>query len=107
MIVLVTVAVSTVLAFALIGSQTTLAQASNNGVKAMQADALAESGLQLAAYYLQNPSEEVLNGTVQYFAEHTPTTLHPCHCTDLRSKIAISKVAELQEVGSGLRLEYA
>lgn len=61
----------------------------------------------VCGFHLQNPDVEVLEGTVQYFAENLPVTLHPCHCTDLRSKVALSKVASLQEVGSGLTLKYA
>lgn len=59
----------------------------------------------VCGFHLQNPSKEVLDGTVAYFAQHTPAALHPCHCTDLRSKVALSAVADLQEVGSGLTLE--
>ena len=67
MIVLFVVAIASVLSFALIGSQSTLATASDNGVKALQADAMAESGLQLATYYLKNPSAApVLNGSGYY-----------------------------------------
>jgi len=60
----------------------------------------------ICGFHLQNPSAEVLDGTVAYFAKNTPAALHPCHCTDLRSKIALSKVADLQEVGSGLQLTF-
>lgn len=60
----------------------------------------------ICGFHLQNPSEEVLQGTIQYFAENSPTVLHPCHCTDLRSKVALSQAANLQEVGSGLTLDY-
>jgi len=54
-------------AFALVGSQSTLVQASDNGVKALQADALAESGLQLATYYLKNPSAAPLLSGAGYY----------------------------------------
>jgi 7,8-dihydropterin-6-yl-methyl-4-(beta-D-ribofuranosyl)aminobenzene 5'-phosphate synthase len=60
----------------------------------------------VCGFHLQNPDEQVLKGTVQYFADNPPAALHPCHCTDLRSKVALSKVANLQEVGSGLVLDY-
>lgn len=60
----------------------------------------------VCGFHLQNPSNEVLDGTVNYFSKLKPTILHPCHCTDLRSKIALSQVVSLQEVGSGLQLEY-
>jgi 7,8-dihydropterin-6-yl-methyl-4-(beta-D-ribofuranosyl)aminobenzene 5'-phosphate synthase len=60
----------------------------------------------VCGFHLQNPDKQVLDGTVTYFAKQPPMTLRPCHCTDLKSKIALSKVANLQEVGSGLTLEY-
>ncbi len=58
----------------------------------------------ICGFHLQNPGDEVLYGTVQYFVENRPISLHPCHCTDLRSKVALSKVANTQETGSGLVL---
>ena len=60
----------------------------------------------VCGFHLQNPNKEVLDGTIAYFMQHTPAALHPCHCTDLRSKVALSKATNLQEVGSGLTLEY-
>jgi 7,8-dihydropterin-6-yl-methyl-4-(beta-D-ribofuranosyl)aminobenzene 5'-phosphate synthase len=60
----------------------------------------------VCGFHLQNPDQQVLDATVDYFAQNTPKVLHPCHCTDLQSKITLSKVTNLQEVGSGLKLEY-
>lgn len=60
----------------------------------------------VCGFHLQNPDKELLDGTAAYFAQYPPTVMHPCHCTDLQSKIALSKVANVQEVGSGLTLEY-
>ena len=75
MIVLIVVGVAAVLAFALVGSQGTLLQASDNGVKAMQADALAESGLQLATYYLKNPSAAPILNADGYYPGQTGVSL--------------------------------
>ncbi|HET8671607.1 MAG TPA: MBL fold metallo-hydrolase [Candidatus Saccharimonadales bacterium] len=61
----------------------------------------------IGGFHLQNPAQQVLDSTVAYFAQNPPENLHPCHCTDLRSKVALSGVATLQEVGAGLKLEYA
>ena len=60
----------------------------------------------LGGFHLQQPSKKVIEKTVQYLKEQRPEKLHACHCTDLKSKIAISEVGDLQEVGSGLILEY-
>ncbi|GAI84750.1 unnamed protein product [marine sediment metagenome] len=35
-----------------------------------------------------------------------PKEVHACHCTDLKSKIALSKVVNLKEVGVGQTLKY-
>ncbi len=65
--VLVLVALASVLSYALLSSQSMMMQASANSHRAAQADALAESGIQLASYYLQNPaSAPVLNGSGFY-----------------------------------------
>lgn len=57
--------------------------------------------------HLLEPDEKQLQGTVDYLQSIHPTSIRACHCTDLRSKIAIAQVANLQEVGSGTVLEYA
>ncbi len=56
--------------------------------------------------HLLDPSEEQLRGTLAYMDALSPTAVHACHCTDLRSKVALAGVVELKEVGVGLRLEY-
>ncbi|MDP9580532.1 UNVERIFIED_ORG: metal-dependent hydrolase (beta-lactamase superfamily II) [Bacillus sp. 1751] len=53
-----------------------------------------------------NPSNLQLENTVKYIEELAPKKLHAAHCTDLRSKIALSRIADIEEVGVGLRLEY-
>ena len=60
----------------------------------------------VGGFHLLNPPEEQLQGTLEYMAELQPTEVHACHCTDLNSKIALSKVVNLKEVGVGLTLEY-
>lgn len=60
----------------------------------------------VGGFHLQNPSPEHLEGTLSYFQELQPRCLHACHCTDLKSKIALARVADLQEVGTGLSLAY-
>ncbi len=60
----------------------------------------------IGGFHLQNPSEIQLNGTVDYFAKSNTQSIHACHCTDLGSKIALSSVVKLVEVGVGLELVY-
>ncbi len=60
----------------------------------------------VGGFHLLNPPEEQLQGTLKYLRELQPAEVHACHCTDLSSKIALSKVVNLKEVGVGLTLEY-
>lgn len=60
----------------------------------------------IGGFHLLQPPEEKINKTVDYFSKLNAREVHACHCTDLMSKIALSKVCKLKEVGSGLRLEY-
>jgi 7,8-dihydropterin-6-yl-methyl-4-(beta-D-ribofuranosyl)aminobenzene 5'-phosphate synthase len=55
--------------------------------------------------HLMDPPAEQLQGTVDYLEALRPGSVHAGHCTDLRSKIALSRVVELKEVGVGLTLE--
>ncbi len=56
--------------------------------------------------HLQNPPESQLKGTLDYLETLRPENIHACHCTDLPSKIALSRVAKLKEVGVGLSISY-
>lgn len=60
----------------------------------------------IGGFHLLNPSQEQLKGTMDYFAQTNIEEVHACHCTDLKSKIALSKIVELKEVGVGLAVEY-
>ncbi|WP_299979788.1 MBL fold metallo-hydrolase [Desulfobacula sp.] len=60
----------------------------------------------IGGFHLQNPSKHQLDGTISYFENLHPIEIHACHCTDLTSKIALSKVVNLKEVGVGLTLQY-
>lgn len=60
----------------------------------------------VGGFHLQRPSERQLEGTVSYLRGLQPEAVHACHCTDLASKIALSRVVRLHEVGVGLSLKY-
>jgi 7,8-dihydropterin-6-yl-methyl-4-(beta-D-ribofuranosyl)aminobenzene 5'-phosphate synthase len=60
----------------------------------------------IGGFHLLNPSEEKMQNTLEFINKIKPTQLHACHCTDLRSKIALSKVANLIEVGVGSEYQY-
>jgi 7,8-dihydropterin-6-yl-methyl-4-(beta-D-ribofuranosyl)aminobenzene 5'-phosphate synthase len=56
--------------------------------------------------HLLNPDKEKMEQTKEYLKQANVKKLHACHCTDLNSKITLSEVAEIKEVGAGLILEY-
>ncbi len=60
----------------------------------------------IGGLHLLDPSKEQLEGTLEYMKKLNPKQMHACHCTDLNSKIALSKVVNLKEAGVGLVLEY-
>ncbi|NNF98786.1 MAG: MBL fold metallo-hydrolase [Desulfobacteraceae bacterium] len=61
----------------------------------------------IGGLHLIDPPASQLNGTVEYLKKTAPTALHACHCTDLASKIELSKAADLKEVGVGMQLTYS
>ncbi len=60
----------------------------------------------IGGFHLTGSSYEQLQGTLEYMKELQPGTVHAAHCTDLNSKIMLSRVVDLREVGVGLRLAY-
>ena len=60
----------------------------------------------IGGFHLLDPPAEQLAGTLAYMETLSPDVLHACHCTDLKSKIALAQAANLEEVGVGLVLEY-
>ncbi|MDD1751741.1 MAG: hypothetical protein LUQ38_01455 [Methanotrichaceae archaeon] len=53
-----------------------------------------------------NPSEDRIRGTAECLRKFGLRALHASHCTDLISKMRLSEVAPVNEVGTGLRLKY-
>ena len=60
----------------------------------------------IGGLHLLNPDREVMGGTVDYFRKNKITAAHACHCTDLASKIELSKACKIIEVGVGMTLKY-
>ena len=60
----------------------------------------------IGGFHLLNPSPKQLHGNLDYIKNLNPAEVHACHCTDLNSRIALSKVVNLKEVGVGLSLKY-
>ncbi|MBA7569911.1 hypothetical protein ES708_11653 [subsurface metagenome] len=60
----------------------------------------------VGGFHLLNPKKEQLQGTLEFMKKLKPKEVHACHCTDLKSKIALSQVTNIKEVGVGQTLEY-
>ena len=60
----------------------------------------------IGGFHLLSPEEAILKMTLEFFKENNIKRIHACHCTDLKSKIALSEVCEVKEVGVGLTMEY-
>ena len=60
----------------------------------------------IGGLHLQNPPQKQMLETVKYLQRLHPETVRACHCTDLNSKIALSAVVNLKEVGVGLSVDY-
>jgi len=60
----------------------------------------------IGGFHLLNPPADQLEGTVNYFRDLKLKKLHACHCTDFHSRMALAQTADLEEIGSGLVLEF-
>ncbi len=60
----------------------------------------------IGGFHLLNPEHDILEKTVEYFRCLDIKKVHACHCTDLKSKIELSRAVDIQEVGVGMTLEY-
>ncbi len=60
----------------------------------------------IGGLHLRNPDNYKMEKTNQYIEQLNLKQLHACHCTDLLSKTELSKVANLKEVGVGVKLSY-
>jgi len=60
----------------------------------------------IGGFHLLDPPEDQLAETIRCFEKWRPVAVHACHCTDFNSKLALSSVVTLKEVGVGLDLLY-
>lgn len=60
----------------------------------------------IGGFHLLNPGKKQLEGTLKYLEKIKPHEVHACHCTDLKSKIALSRVLNIKEVGVGQTLKF-
>jgi 7,8-dihydropterin-6-yl-methyl-4-(beta-D-ribofuranosyl)aminobenzene 5'-phosphate synthase len=60
----------------------------------------------VGGYHLLNPTLDRIKETIAFLQKINPGQLHPCHCTDLQSKMALRQVAPVKEIYCGLELNY-
>lgn len=60
----------------------------------------------IGGFHMLNPVKKVLDATTAFFKERNPLRVHACHCTDLKSKIALSEYCNVVETGVGMKLHY-
>ncbi len=60
----------------------------------------------IGGLHLQEPSKELLAATLGYIGKANIKTFYPCHDTDFRSKMALSKISNIEEAGVSLTLEW-
>jgi 7,8-dihydropterin-6-yl-methyl-4-(beta-D-ribofuranosyl)aminobenzene 5'-phosphate synthase len=60
----------------------------------------------IGGLHLLDPDKEQIEMTKKFMKQTDLKELHACHCTDLNSKLALSEVAKIKEVGVGLVLEF-
>ncbi|SET18036.1 7,8-dihydropterin-6-yl-methyl-4-(beta-D-ribofuranosyl)aminobenzene 5'-phosphate synthase [Natronincola peptidivorans] len=61
----------------------------------------------VGGFHLLDPTEELLKYTTEYIEQRNINQMHAGHCTDLKSKIALSKAVTIKEMGVGLVLKYS
>jgi 7,8-dihydropterin-6-yl-methyl-4-(beta-D-ribofuranosyl)aminobenzene 5'-phosphate synthase len=60
----------------------------------------------IGGFHLLDPDEKQMTGTLNYLKTRQIECMHPCHCTDLQSKIRLAAAVPVKEAGVGLELEY-
>lgn len=60
----------------------------------------------IGGLHLLKPSEEKLQGTLNYIKDRKLSRIHPCHCTKFMYRAMINAVTTVEEIGCGSVLEY-
>ena len=60
----------------------------------------------IGGFHFLKPKKMLLRKTLDYMKQLKPGAVHACHCTDLKSKIALAEVVNLEEVGVGLKSSF-
>jgi 7,8-dihydropterin-6-yl-methyl-4-(beta-D-ribofuranosyl)aminobenzene 5'-phosphate synthase len=60
----------------------------------------------IGGFHLLDTPPDLMARTLQYLSAQSIRCMHPCHCTDLQAKIALSKVLRVEETGVGAVYTY-
>ena len=60
----------------------------------------------IGGFHMLNMPSHKLDASIAWLKQNPPLLMHPCHCTDLKAKIALSQAIPIEEVGVGLELSY-
>lgn len=60
----------------------------------------------IGGLYLLNRSIDEINALGEYLKSQNVKHIFPCHCTDLESKIILSKFVKIEEVSTGKRYSW-
>lgn len=60
----------------------------------------------IGGFHLLNTETTILDRTSDYFQRINAKALYPCHCTDLKAKIALASTVDIEEVGVGMVLNF-
>lgn len=60
----------------------------------------------IGGLHMLNVPADRMNEAIAWLEKNPPAVMHPCHCTDLRAKTALSEFFNVGEVGVGLELDY-
>lgn len=60
----------------------------------------------IGGLYLLNRSHDEINKLGEYLKKQGVKQIYPCHCTDLESKILLSKFVKIEEVSTGKRYSW-
>ncbi|CNH90044.1 metallo-beta-lactamase superfamily protein [Yersinia thracica] len=60
----------------------------------------------IGGFHLLNTEKSTLIRTSDYFKQLNAQALYPCHCTDLKAKIALAGAVDIEEIGVGMVLDF-
>lgn len=60
----------------------------------------------IGGFHLLNVDPAVMEQILNYLSRQKISAMHPCHCTDVKAKISLARVVEVEDLGVGDSFEY-